>query len=67
MLTFNMRVAREFRKLIDERVEPLMEAVIGGQLSKSDYRHRAGQIRGLQEAPDLLAEAISICEGKDRE
>ena len=67
MLTFNMRVAHEFDKLIKERVEPLSEAVVGGQLSESEYKHWTGQIRGLREAPELLAEAISICEGKDRE
>lgn len=65
MLTFNLRVFREFERLSDERLNQLGETVLTGSVPSHEvYKQITGQLQGLREAKELLLEAISIAEGR---
>jgi hypothetical protein len=62
MLTFNKKLAEQFKKLVDERVNALKDDMAAGHLSLEDYKKTAGRIQGLIEAFSIIDEADSICE-----
>jgi hypothetical protein len=65
MLTFNMQLAKEFGKLVDERIGALIEILTSGTVQDyGGYQKVVGQVQSLKEAKDLMEEALSICEGK---
>lgn len=65
MLTFNHRVAGEYEKIVNARIEQLSGDVLAGMLDDMGvYRALTGEIRALRQSVDLLNEAIAICEGK---
>lgn len=65
MLTFNMQLAKEFGKLVDERIEVLIEVLTSGTVQDyGAYQKVVGQVRSLKESKEMMEEAVSICEGK---
>jgi hypothetical protein len=67
MLTFHHRVTYEYEKLVRERLDHVKETLsVGGSLCIEQIRRLQGEVSALNEGMELLAEAISICEGKDK-
>jgi len=62
MLTFNKKLAEQFKKLVDERVNALKDDMAAGHLSLEDYKKTAGRIQGLIESSSIIDEANFICE-----
>jgi hypothetical protein len=62
MLTFNKKLAEQFKKLVDERVNALKDDMAAGHLSLEDYKKTAGRIQGLIESLSIIDEADFICE-----
>ena len=62
MLTFNKKLAEQFKKLVDERVDALKDDMAAGHLSLEDYKKTAGRIQGLIESLSIIDEADFICE-----
>jgi hypothetical protein len=62
MLTFNKKMAEQFKKLVDERVNALKDDMAAGHLSLEDYKKTAGRIQGLIESLSIIDEADFICE-----
>jgi|APFre7841882590_1041340.scaffolds.fasta_scaffold214672_2 hypothetical protein len=62
MLTFNKKMAEQFKKLVDERVDALKDDMAAGHLSLEDYKKTAGRIQGLIESLSIIDEADFICE-----
>jgi hypothetical protein len=62
MLTFNKKLAEQFKKLVDERVNALKDDMAAGHLSLEDYKKTAGRIQGLIESSSIIDEADSMCE-----
>ena len=66
MATYNVRVASELSKLIDEQIAKLKDDLAAGLLeSMEHYKHITGQVLGLRTSQSLIDEAIAICEGRD--
>lgn len=49
------RLPVRLKKVLQERIDSVSEAVLTGQLSDRDYRYQAGQLQGLRDA-------LSVCE-----
>lgn len=65
MLTFNMQLAKEFGKLVDERIGVLIEVLTSGTVQDyGTYQKVVGQVQSLKESKEMMEEAVSICEGK---
>lgn len=65
MLTFNMQLAKEFGKLVDERIGVLIEVLTSGTVQDyGAYQKVVGQVQSLKESKEMMEEAVSICEGK---
>jgi hypothetical protein len=62
MLTFNKKLAEQFKKLVDERVDALKDDMAAGHLSLEDYKKTAGRIQGLIESLSIIDAADFICE-----
>ena len=62
MLTFNKKLAEQFKKLVDERVNALKDDMAAGHLSLEDYKKTAGRIQGLIESLSIIDGADFICE-----
>jgi len=62
ILTFNKKMAEQFKKLVDERVDALKDDMAAGHLSLEDYKKTAGRIQGLIESLSIIDEADFICE-----
>lgn len=67
MLTRSDRFEYELKKLVGERIASIMDDLAGGALeSHAQYKEKCGQIRGLRFLDELIEEAQSICDGKER-
>ena len=67
MLTFHALYTEQYKKLIDEELQRLMESLTtnGAITDFSAYKHKIGVIEGLRRALELSEEADAIANGRD--
>jgi len=67
MLTFHSLYTEQYKKLIEEELQRLMESLTtnGAITDFSAYKHRVGVIEGLKRALELSEEADAIANGRD--
>jgi hypothetical protein len=66
MLTFNMALVTEFKKLLGEEAERLKECLTQVGLVESTYSTWRGQIIGIRAAMELCDEAKVALEKRER-
>lgn len=69
MLTFHALYIEQYRKLIEEELQRLMESLTtnGAITDFSTYKHRVGVIEGLKRALELAEEADAIANGRNEQ
>lgn len=69
MLTFHALYLDQYKKLIDEEIQRLMNHIVtnGSVLDFPTYKHKIGVIEGLRSALALSEEADAIANGRDEE
>jgi hypothetical protein len=66
MLTYHDLIQHEFRKLVAEELERLVESITSplGVKDYAEYKQYLGQIQGLRRALDLSDEAKTLAQHK---
>jgi len=69
MLTFHALYLDQYKKLVLEEIERLMETVLnnGAITDFQTYKHQIGVIEGLKRALALSDEADAIANGRDEQ
>lgn len=69
MLTFHGLYIEQYKKLIDEELQRLMESLItnGVITDFPAYKHKIGVIEGLKKALELAEEADAIANGRNEQ
>ena len=67
-LTYTDRVLQTLDGLLDQEIDRLKDNLSYGVMvtTLDQYTKIAGEIAGLRSAKELIEEAISICNGRDR-
>lgn len=64
--TFDTRIGREFAKLVKERQESIVQAVMNGRQNEQEYARETGRFRGLDEALAVYEEAEANVKAAER-
>jgi hypothetical protein len=69
MLTFHAVYLNEYKKLLSEEIQRLMEIVLTNHaiVDFPAYKHQIGVIEGLKKALELSEEADAIANGRDEQ
>lgn len=69
MLTFHAQYLYEYKKLLDEEIQRLMEVLLNNHAIPDfpTYKHQIGVIEGLKKALELSDEADAIANGREEQ
>lgn len=69
MLTFHAQYLYEYKKLLDEEIQRLMEILLNNHAISDfpTYKHQIGVIEGLKKALELSDEADAIANGREEQ